>query len=109
MSSENALTLANTLWDQNDVTRIEYRGGYIYHITFDDGTAGEVDFSIYLNGGPVFAPLRDKTFFQKAFIDGGSIAWPNDADIAPEALYDKLHGWNGIGERVKKTPDKMRA
>jgi len=109
MPSENALTLENTLWDGNYVTRIEYRGDYIYHITFDDGTAGEVDFSIYLNGGPVFGPLRDKTLFQKAFTEGDTIAWPNGADIAPETLYDKLHGWNGIGERVKKTPDKMRA
>ncbi len=78
------------MWNLNEVTQIGYKGGYCYHIVFDDGTAGEVDFAEYLDRGPVFAPLRDLDFFKQARIKGGTTSWPNGADIAPESLYERL-------------------
>ncbi len=78
------------MWNMNDVVDITYRKGFTYRIVFDDGTGGDVDFSEYLRKGPIFAPLRDPSFFRKARVEGGTISWPNGADIAPESLYEKI-------------------
>jgi len=78
------------MWDMNDVVEIKYKEGFVYHVVFDDGKRGDVDFSEYVGKGPVFEPLRDKAFFKKATIENGTISWPNGADIAPETLYEKI-------------------
>ena len=77
------------MWNLNDVQEIEYKSGYSYLVVFDDGVRAVIDFSDYLQRGPVFAPLRDPAFFCRARIEGGTITWPNGADIAPETLYEK--------------------
>jgi Protein of unknown function (DUF2442) len=78
------------MWKLNDVVSVKYAGDYIYHVVFDDGVKGEVDFSKYLDKGAIFAPLKDKNYFKLARIEGGTISWPNGADISPEALYELL-------------------
>ena len=77
------------MWKLNDVTKIEYRSGYSFFIAFDDGLSATIDFSDYLHRGPIFATLRDPDLFRHARIEGGTIAWPNGADVAPETLYEK--------------------
>ena len=78
------------MWDFNDVVSIAYQKDYVFRICFDDGLEGDADFAEYLDTGPVFAPLKDVAYFQEARIEGGTIAWPNGADIAPETLYEKV-------------------
>ncbi|MBX3277694.1 MAG: DUF2442 domain-containing protein [Acidobacteria bacterium] len=68
------------------VVRAEYRGGFKIHLVFNDGVNGTVDFSQWLNG-PVFEALREPAYFARFFVDGGAVAWPNGADIAPETLH----------------------
>jgi Protein of unknown function (DUF2442) len=68
------------------VKRAEYRGGYRIHLTFNDETEKTVDFQQWLKG-PIFEPLKDFNYFQGFLIEGGTVAWPNGADIAPETLY----------------------
>ena len=82
------------MWDINEVTALEYRHDYVYRVTFDDGLEAEVDLARYLDGGPIFAPLKDVALFRQARIEGGTIAWPNGADIAPETLYEDVERAN---------------
>lgn len=67
-------------------------GGYRVHLAFADGLAADVDLSYLREYGGVFEPLRDPAFFGRLRIDDGSntIEWPNEADIAPETLYDHV-------------------
>lgn len=70
------------------VTRAEYQGEYRVHLTFNDGLARTVDLADWLQG-PIFEPLKDPAYFRRFFLEGGTIAWPNGADIAPETLYER--------------------
>ncbi len=70
------------------VIQATYRGDYQIEIVFNDGLTATIDFARWLNG-PVFEPLRDREYFRRFFIDGGTIAWPNGADIAPETLHEE--------------------
>jgi hypothetical protein len=68
------------------VVRAEYRGGHRIHLAFNDGREKTVDFLPWLSG-PVFEPLKDEEYFRRFFLEAGTVAWPNGADIAPETLY----------------------
>jgi hypothetical protein len=55
-----------------------------------DGTVGDVDFAGREWRG-VFEALGDPSYFARVAVDpeGGTIAWPNGTDMAPEPLYDE--------------------
>ncbi len=64
--------------------------GYRLRVEFDDGTNGIVALEQRLFG-PVFEPLRDPALFAQARVDEfGAVCWPNGADLAPDALYQRL-------------------
>ena len=68
------------------VVRAEHRGEFKIRLVFSDGVDATVDFADWLEG-PVFEPLKDPDYFARFFIEGGTVAWPNGADIAPETLH----------------------
>jgi hypothetical protein len=68
------------------VVRAEYRGDFRIRVIFNDGVDATLDFTDWLEG-PVFAPLKEPSYFARFFVEGGTVAWPNGADIAPETLH----------------------
>ena len=69
------------------VQSVEPRDGLIVHARFTNGEERDIDLDLYLHG-PIFQPLRDDpALFRAAFVEGGTIAWPNGADIDPDVLY----------------------
>lgn len=73
-------------------------------VSFVDGTSGEVRLRGFLDSpqvsGTIFEPLRDPEAFRQVRVDLGAVAWPNGADLAPDAMYDAIraHGYWTVGE-----------
>lgn len=71
---------------------------YRLWIRYADGVQGEVDLS-HLVGKGAFARWKEEGFFQRVRIaEGGAIAWGDDMDLCPDALYLRLTG---------KTPEQV--
>lgn len=57
-------------------------------VVFSTGEEREIDLTPYITTGPIFAPVRsDPAFFRAVTVDGGTLSWPNGADIDPDVLY----------------------
>ena len=69
-----------------EVVKAKHINGFVIATCFNDGTEKFLDISQWFKG-PVFRSLKNPGFFRKFFIEGGTLAWPNGVDIAPEALY----------------------
>ncbi|MCY4629774.1 MAG: DUF2442 domain-containing protein [bacterium] len=73
-------------------TRVEPRDGYRIWLRYSDGTAGELDLS-YLAGRGVFKVWNETGRFETVHIGpAGSIAWDEDVELCPDALYMRLTG-----------------
>ena len=87
------------------LVQARYRGGHRIRVVFNDGAEGTINFRPWLKG-PVFEPLKDLDYFRRFFVDGGTVSWPNGADIAPETLRAAVRGTRS--NTIKKRPVKRR-
>lgn len=64
--------------------------GYAVRIEFEDGSTKELDLTPLMHG-PIFDELIDNPeLFSQITIRGGTLSWPNGADIDPDVLYYDL-------------------
>ena len=68
-----------------------YIDRYRIAFVFSDGLTGVVDFAGELEG-PIFEPLKDLDYFKRFRLnaDTKTIEWPNEADFAPDFLYEMV-------------------
>ena len=72
--------------------------GYRLWLRYEDGVEGEVDLSDIAGRG-VFAAWNERGFFESVRIDeSGALAWGDQLDLCPDALYLRLTG---------KTPEEV--
>ena len=73
-------------------TEVEPRDGYHIWLSYSDGTAGEINLS-HLAGHGVFKVWNDHKCFEMVRITSyGAIAWGDDIELCPDALYMQLTG-----------------
>jgi len=89
------------------VVHAVYRDEFRIQLTFNDGSTETVDFSEWLKG-PIFEPLQDVAYFRRFFIEGGTVSWPNGADIAPETLYEAAARERRFNKRLERAAEKAR-
>jgi hypothetical protein len=72
------------------IRAVEPLAGHRLILTLTDGSTIERDVSELLVG-PVFEAIRsDESVFLAATVEGGTVVWPNGADLCPDVLI-----WGG--------------
>lgn len=68
---------------------VEALEGFRLHVRFLDGTEGTVDMAALVQApdAGVFASLADPGLFAQVRLEHGAATWPNEVDLAPDAMY----------------------
>ena len=73
-------------------TDVEPRDGYRIWLRYQDGTMGEIDLS-HLVGRGVFEAWNESACFEAVRLaPAGGIAWGDEIELCPDALYLQLTG-----------------
>jgi hypothetical protein len=72
------------------IREVEVLHGYCLRLKLTDGSTVERDVSALMIG-PAFEPLkRDPESFRAVRAEGGTVVWPNGADLCPDVVI-----WGG--------------
>ena len=73
------------------ITHVEPAGAHRLRVRFSNDREGVCDLSEMVGKDtPMLKPLADPAFFARAFVQMGTIAWPNGFDIDAIALHDDM-------------------
>ncbi len=68
------------------ILKAEYKSDYKLLLVFNNGVQGIVNLENKLEG-EVFEPLKNLEVFKNFSLDGWTVTWNNELDLAPEYLY----------------------
>lgn len=76
-----------------EVNSAKYLEAYTVFLTFNNGFEAPADLrdTIFHDSRMIFHPLRQPSYFKQFMIKYNSMCWDNEADFAPEFLYDLAH------------------
>ncbi len=77
--------------------------GFRVRLTLSDGRELVRDLEPLLSG-PIFEPIRtNPQLFRGLRVDGGTLSWPNGADLCPDVLI-----WNGPPPPQRVAPAHLK-
>lgn len=71
------------------MTGVEALPGFRLRVEFADGLKGMVELSglVHSPKAGVFAALADPLLFAQVQLDYGTVTWPGELDLAPDAMH----------------------
>jgi hypothetical protein len=72
-----------------NVVSVEPKPPFALTVRFSDGTEGTVRFEPSHFTG-VFEMLRKPEVFRQARVECGTVTWPGEIDLAPDAMYREI-------------------
>lgn len=75
-----------------DIIEVRALPGYRLYLSFEDGVQGEIELKKIIKFTGIFEPLEEYDYFSQVIVnpDLGTIQWPNEADLDPDVLYNKI-------------------
>ncbi len=74
-----------------ELVQIAIAGDRNLELTFSDGAVARWSADALIARDTVLTrPLADMTYFVRAFIEAGALAWPNGLELSPMALHRQL-------------------
>ena len=76
----------------DDVAEVEALDRFRLRVRFHDGVEGHVNMNSLVHSprAGVFAALADPARFAKAYVQYGAVTWPDELDLAPDAMYAEI-------------------
>lgn len=73
------------------LTAIKPEASQVVWLAFSDGSSGRWSFADLIARDTIMTrPLAHSDFFQRAFIEGGALAWPNGFELSADSLHRRL-------------------
>ncbi len=88
-----AAVIPPLVFDQDDdVVHVEVLGGNRLRVRFHDGVEGVVDLTKRIQDPAAlfYAPLADPGTFAQVGIAMGTVTWPGEIDLPPDAMHDAI-------------------